>query len=89
MRHKLIAITIVLNFLLNLTINANAFQNAQKACDEGDAQKCFKLAVAYDVGSIKRDAKKAHALYRKACYGGHAVACFNLASIYADDPKVE
>lgn len=49
-------------------------------CDEGNADSCFNLAVAYVEGeAVDRDRDRARELFDRACTGGNVSACTQLA----------
>lgn len=54
-------------------------------CDGGgDAEACFSLGVAYQLGQvITADIKHAIALYTRACNADHPMACNNLGALQA------
>lgn len=51
----------------------------QRACDDGNADSCYLLGLQYRSGrGVKRDPKRAAALFNKACDAGHAGSCTSL-----------
>jgi hypothetical protein len=48
----------------------------QGACDAGQAEECFSLAVMYDrARGVSQDIVRSAELYQKACDGGHGKSC--------------
>ena len=54
----------------------NDIDENEKACNNGDTEKCYELALA-NAGFLE-----APGYYNKACEGGHSKACYELAGIY-------
>ena len=61
----------------------------KKACENGNSEACFILAVMYEDGrlGLSRDLVKAKSLMRKACAGGWEEACSTEKSIYWKELK--
>jgi hypothetical protein len=51
-------------------------------CDQGNAQSCYRLAAASEVGQDGTDADRAQPLYQKACDAGYPQACARLGLAY-------
>ncbi|WP_161937640.1 tetratricopeptide repeat protein [Sulfurovum riftiae] len=65
-------------------INADAFQNAEKACNEGKGRECLFVGSWYMSGKhVKQDSVKAAEFFSKACEFGAAIGCYNLGNMYA------
>jgi len=64
-----------------------------RACGDGDAIACWLLGTMHRDGTgVRRDARRAVALYEQACAAGAEVACLYAAAAYAsgsssDDDK--
>ncbi len=55
----------------------------RKACDAGDAKKCYELGVIFYEGEkIEKNYKEAARFYSKACNGGDSRACSSLGEMY-------
>ena len=77
---------ILLITLLITTINASGFEEITKACDKGNMDSCYNLAVMYDRGiKIKINKKKAKKLYKRVCDVGDLEGCNNLGLIYYNE----
>ena len=62
----------------------------QKACELENWGSCSGLGTHYSHGKgVKKDSKKAHALFQQACDGGDVYGCFNLAGTYFDGAGVK
>ena len=63
--------------------SAQTSEELTTQCQQGNAEACFNLGVAYDNGTgLTQDAVKAVALYQRACDAQHAKGCFNLGVSY-------
>ena len=51
-------------------------------CDAGNAQSCYRLAAAAEVGQDGTDSRRAESLYKKACDAGYPQACARLGLAY-------
>jgi len=66
---------------------AEALPVLEKSCDGGSGGGCANLAFLYATGKlVKKDDKRAAALYAKSCDHGDAQGCYN-AGVMADDGR--
>lgn len=80
---KKIILVSILFFGSNLNLFANNVAYLKKSCDNGDAEKCFKLGSMYRDGTgTKINYPNAIKYYSKACDNGYAMACNNLGVRY-------
>lgn len=64
---------------INMSLTPKKIVDYKKACDDGSAIACNRLALRYYAGlGVERDDLKAIELYKKACDGGYAIGCANL-----------
>lgn len=63
---------------------ASEFDELLAKCDKGDAQACFNVGEAYDLGDfdLPIDYVSAAKYYAKSCELKNAVGCYNLADMY-------
>jgi TPR repeat protein len=56
----------------------------ERACEKGDRDKCFTVALRYDDGTdgVEKDYARAASLYDRGCKLGHAACCNNLGVDY-------
>ena len=63
--------------------NTNKLDDCKKQCELGHAGSCSNLGFMYSQGKgVKKNAKRAAALYLQACKGGHMHGCFNLGVLH-------
>jgi TonB family protein len=61
-----------------------------RACGDGDAIACWLLGTMHRDGTgVRRDARRAAALYEQACAAGAEVACLYAAAAYASGRGVK
>lgn len=83
MRRILLAGILMLGGSLNLYAKNIAY--LKKSCDNGNAEKCFKLGHMYrDGDSVKINYSNAIKYYRMACDNGYPEACNNLGIRYVN-----
>ena len=57
-----------------------------QACQNGESEACFNLAMIYDTGDASvQNKSKAMDYYQQACDANSPLACNNLGILYADD----
>lgn len=67
---------------ISMSLTPNKIVDYKKACNDGSAIACNRLALRYYIGlGVEQDDLKAIELYKKACDGGYAIGCANLGFI--------